>query len=100
MAAPRTVGLVLDNLAMVASSNPRWALTRLGGVKASHYREVVLALLEMNEKGKLATDLVQRDIFDEGSFEDLEELEGGGTGVLDVVSHSSGNIAFLSKKTH
>ena len=97
---PTTVYLVLLRSAIVASSRSRCALTRSGGVRASHCNVCTWPLERGNRGGKAATttDLVQADVLEAVGVEDFEEVQRRVPSVLNVMperGRDEANVAGL-----
>lgn len=90
---PTTVGLVLDNLAIVSSERPRWACTNAGGVKASHWLRLrswnlsVQCFQKSSDKGEGRRKELTR-------IEDLKEPDGSIARVLNVMAHRSRDVSY------
>lgn len=84
---------------MVSSSRSRCALTRAGGVSASHCTQhVVLVSGYVRRRVKpRAAHLTETDVLEAVRVKDLEEAERGVARVLDIVSEGGRHEADVSR---
>jgi hypothetical protein len=99
---PTTVSLVFDNFLMVASGRPKWALTRSGGVKASHwFKETSWKTpIQVNQINMAASQqATQHDPWSALTrFIDFEVRQRSITSVFDVMTYwNQVNLSWLSE---